>query len=343
MALGSDAGFYGNFGLGGGYGGQFQPWQIGQGQIGTSAYAPQVSDFLPSTLGGFAQQYIPELAGAKGLSQRFGADLSQQFRDFRFGGDVTQQGITQFANQLGQSEIGQRLVQEQEFAQDDPFLRGQQGARGLSEVVQELLGTEGSQLANIYGGSGFEADAVTRDIRNFIGGQESGLSHLSAHSMSGSITTSGSDFHTGGTRQSVLGSLFEGQGLIGLGGGRSFNPYSQDIPGYDFQAGLGGAIQGNDLLTLSGGVLASQNANITQGVSDAFSRARATGAEFDFGGEGGHRVIGGIADLGLGEGQYVQQGGDIMNTINRWFGGRFNTHQGRSFGTQLGMNIQGGA
>jgi len=356
MPLGSDAGFYGSFGLGGGYGGQFQPWQIGQGAIGNSAYSPQASDFLPSTLGGFAQQYIPELSGMQGLTGRFGGDTQQQFQDFRFGGNVTQKGIYSFRDQLLQNERTQGLLREQELSGQDAFLRNQEGARGLSDVVGELLGQEGSQLGNIYGGSGFGQEAVVGDIERFIGGQGSALGTLSAHSISGDETT-GEGFHTQGSRSNVLSSLFRDQGLVGLGGGRAFNPFSSDIPDYGFQAGASGAIQGNDLLTVSGGLLSLTDANITGDIAGAFKRAQETGADFGFGGGGAGHLTQAIGGLQLGEGEEISQYATneaghqaardtgyrhLGQWVDRWYGGRAGSDFQRSFQGLFNANLTGG-
>lgn len=344
MALGSDASFYGSFGLGGGYGGLFQPWQVGGG--GYSSYQPAVTDLLPSTIGGFARQYVPELAGVGGLTGRFGADLQEQFKNFRFGGDITQQGITDFQNQLLQDPRTQQLIQEQELGGQGAFLRDQEGARSLSDVITELLGQEGSQLSNIYGGSGFGQEQVLADVQRFIGGEGSALGQLAAHSISGDRTTAEAGFHTAGTRQSVLSSLFRGQGLVGLGDGRAFNPFSQDIPDYGFQAGASGALQGQDLLTVSGGLLSLTDANITGDIASAFRRAQETGASFGVGGGGGGylwQAIGGL-DLAPGEeiGQFATtQAGhqaardtgyrQLGQWIDRWYGGQAGSDFQRSF------------
>jgi hypothetical protein len=293
------------------------------------------------------REYIPELGGMGGLSARFGTDLQDQFKQFRFGDDALQPGAASgFANELLQTQQIQDLLQRQELAGEGSYLGRQSGVegRGLSDVVEELLGQSGSQLSGLYGQTGFDTGQISEDIRRFASGEESGLGHLSAHSLSGDIRTADLDFHTQGSREAVLQSIL-GDQLVDIGG-RTFNPFSQDILGdsYNFGLGGGGGIGGSDLLSLSAGILGTQQSDITSGVQQGLRRAYETGASSGFGGETGYRVGHALAGIGgqqLGEGQFVSQSNpQIGNLIATWFGGRMGGGHGRGFAQNFASSIQ---
>jgi hypothetical protein len=340
MALGSDFDFYGGFGLGGGFGspGLYQPWQSASQSpyVGFSGFAPDPTQYLPSTLSGYASQFMPELGGISGLGRRLGGDLAQAYQTFR-GSDAARApgGAGGFTEQLLADPNVQRLLEQQEFAQEGAFIEdGLEGVRSLTDIVQEQFGTEGSRLSNIYGQAGIGAEEAEADLRRFLGGDTSAVGDVTSFEMFG-----GRGKHTRGSREAILAQLL-GDELVDVGGGRVFNPFSEEVFGDMYRTTTGtDQLQGTELLRLTGGLLSTQNLDITQGIQQAFGTALDTGADLAFGGKRGYRLTQAIAGQGapqLGEGQSIAQDQRLQNAIDTWFAGG----AGRGFGRGLPSFLQ---
>jgi hypothetical protein len=344
MAIGSDVDFFG-FGAGGGYGGGYlpsllQPWQrAGQGQgqspyVGYSSFVPQTS-VLPATARGFLEQYIPELGGIENLGGQISGEVQDLFKEFRFGGSARDPGAAQgFVDTLLQREDIQGLLRQTELQEEGAFLRGQnvQGARSLSDIVAAGLADPESQLENLYGTTGFKQEQITEDLRRFAAGEDSGIGNLSSKNLFGSRGQ-----HTEASRMAVLAQLVGGQGPVDIGGGQVFNPYSYDILSdeYRYGTGVGGDIEGHDVLTLGGGILSLQDADISGDVAQKLAAAQLQGGSqaHAFGGKRGYRLAQALenARFGLQEGQAFGQGGALSSVIDQWYRG----HAGSSFGRGL--------
>lgn len=342
MAIGSDVDFFG-FGAGGGYGGGYlqgllQPWMRGGGgqspYIGASSFVPETS-VVPATARGFLEQYIPELGYLENLGGQISPEIQSMFKEFRFGGDARKPGAAQeFADSLLAREDIQGLLRQTELQEEGAFLRSQnvQGATSLQDIVAAGLQDEESQLQNLYGTTGFKQAEIVEDLRRFASGEDSGIGNLASKRMFGSRGQG-----TEASRNAVLAQLLGGHGLVDIGGGQAFNPYSYDILSdeYQFGAGLGGDISGHDVLTLGGGILALQDADISGDVAQKLSAAQLQGGSHAhaFGGKRGYRFAQALenARYGLQEGQVFGQGGALSSVIDQWYRG----HAGSSFGRGL--------
>ena len=329
MALGSDLDFYGtsyNTGTSGYLSGLLQPWQQSTGSyLGASSYIPSAG-MLPATPGGFLESYIPELAGLSGLSQAISPEVKQMFSDWRFSADAYSAGSAQnFANTLLQREDVQGLLERARLQSQSAYVRDG-GGQALSGLVSQQFGTEGSLLQRLYSTTGFGEEQVLTDIQRFIAGQESGLGNVSSDIMFGRRGQ-----HTEGSRAALLAQLFGNDtGLIDVGGGRSFNPYSLDILADEYQFNPQ-QLSGHNVLTLGGGILSTQDAGITQQVAQALSQAEGAG----FGGKRGYRLqssLGRLTGL-LGEGEVMQQLDPNMRAvIDQWYQGQAGSGWGRGMG-----------
>lgn len=358
MAIGSDVDFFG-FGGGGGYGGGYlpsllQPW-MNQGQggqspyVGYSSFIPQTS-VIPATAQGFVEQYIPELGYLENLGGQLGSEVKDLFKEFRFGGNASAPGAAQsFADTLLQREDIQGLLERTQLQEEGAFLRSQnvQDATSLADVVTAGLEDPESQLQNLYGTTGFKQEQITEDIRRFASGESSGLGNLSSESMFGARGK-----HTDASRQAILAQLLGGQGgagLVDIGGGQAFNPYSYDILSeeYRFGGGLSGDISGHNVLTLGGGVLATQDADITADVAGALSGAQLGGDANarGFGGYRGYRLAQGLQNIQglLGEEDFAIQQGGLAGSIDQWYQGLVGKSDFRGLPDQFANVARGGA
>jgi hypothetical protein len=140
-------------------------------------------------------------------------------------------------------------------------------------------------------------------------------------------------------RQAVLAQLFGNQ-LVGVGGGRTFNPFSYEnlTDQYKFGAGMSGDLQGGDILRTLGGAMGEQNLGITRDIAGAFQRGLSTGGQ-GFGGERGYRMTQGIAGLSdiLQEGQTLSQNATpwLAQHIDTWRSGGYGGGAGRGLPEQL--------
>ena len=142
--------------------------------------------------------------------------------------------------------------------------------------------------------------------------------------------------------RSLIGSPFQllgdTGGLVDVGGGRSFNPYSMDVLSDAYRLDAGGGLSGHNILNLGGGILSTQDAGITRGVAEALSRAEGGG----FGGHRGYRLqsaLGGLAGV-LGEGETFQQADPNMRgAIDQWYQGL----AGGGWGHDMGQWFMGEA
>jgi hypothetical protein len=334
-------GFGGQVGLGGGAGSS--PY------LGASAFVPQSGSLLPASAGAFAQQFVPELAGNFNLPFQLGAGAQEAFTEFRRSPEARDPGAVQtFTEEFRDLPDVQGLIQRQQLEQADPFITGAQtGGRDLAQVVQELFETEGSQLANVFRPTGAGVGAVTEDIRRALTGGDSSLADLAGFSALGNAGQL-----TGLGNQATVAQLLQGAGpgLIGLGGGQAFNPFSGGLltDVNPFELGLGGEIQGTELLRLTGGLLSKQDIDITQGVADAFQRSVSTGADLGFGGGQGRRLTQTLANLAPaftsegGEAAFISQAQSptVRNLIDTWYGGGAGGGFGRGIHHDLGRAIQ---
>lgn len=312
----SDYNFYGGNPYSQGYGSYgYNPYQGGMtDQVPASqpamASLQQYGVQMPITARGFFDTYLPEVGGAnltKGLRQGYTDFLSSSSAG-------TLEGVQSYINSLRGNADVQQLARQQDLGYEAAVGARSDEAMDLGDWVTGQLGTKGSQLANLYGGSGFGAEAVTQDLTRFFGGEMSGIGDVADMSMFGKRGLS-----TDTSRQAVLAQLF-GDQQVNIGD-QSFNPFSMDIAKDEYKFGAGkSALQGTDLLRLTGGILSTQNQDITGGVAGAFKRALETGADLGFGGAGGVRMTEAIGQLtGLKENESIQQKGQLGNWIDSWF------------------------
>lgn len=342
MALGSDYGFYGGGGLSDLLWGGTSSFSSPYSYSGYSAYTPSFGSGMPSTIGGFLQSgYIPELAGNRNAAFQLGGDLQSLYSQFLSEGAADPSG---FAQGLTQREDVQALLRQQEFKGAEAFIDSDQG-RGLSEIVAELMGDEGSLLSNLYGTAGVGADVASSDIQRLLTGGDSAIGDLAGYEFfgnAGQLTTAG--------REAVAAQLLGGGGgLVSLGGGQAFNPFSGDLltDEYDFRSGVAGDISGTELLRLSGGLLSKHNLDVTKDIAGAFQTATETGADMGFGGPQGYRLTQNLAnyartgafDPTQGE-AYISGQGGFGSLIDQWYGGQTNADWGRGLGWSLGGMIQ---
>lgn len=327
MAYGSDIDFYGNYSSTGGISGYLsnllQPWQQSSGYLGTSSYVPSAST-LPATATGFLQSYIPELSGLQGLNQQISPEVQDLFKEFRFGGQAFAPGAAQeFANTLLQREDVQELLQRSQYQGEAAYLTGG-GGTSLQQIISQQFDTEGSMLQKLYGSTGFGKGQILTDVQRFIAGQESGLGNVSSDIMFGARGQ-----HTEGSRTAVLAQLFgSDSGLINLGGGRSFNPYSMDVMSDIYRLDVSGGLTGHNVLNLGGGILSTQDAGITKAVAEALSQAEGAG----FGGRRGYRFQSALGELAgvLDEGEEFQQlDPNMRSVIDQWYQGLAGSGWGR--------------
>lgn len=323
----TDLNFYGGLGGFGGNPGVFQPWQMGGGQqspyLGFSSFAPQ-QGAVPATLSGFLQQNIPELSDVRGLSGLLGQDLRQSFSEFRGSERALQQGgSAQFTQELLGREDVQGLLRRSELGGEGAFVQAGEGAQGLSQLVSGQLGTEGSALRNIYGG-GIGAEAITEDLRRLLTGGQSAIG-----AESSTLEFGGRGQHTDASRQALAAQLLGGGGgggPIDIGGGQAFNPFSQDILSdvYNFDLGQQEA-SATSRLRLAGGILSTQNRDITSGMAQTIQQAAQGGADLGFGGSYGYQMtsaLGNLADPLSRTGGVVRQAGGaggLGSLIDEWY------------------------
>lgn len=344
MALGSDYGFYGG-GMGdmlwGGASG-FSPFQS---YAGYSAYTPTLGTGLPTTAAGFLGSYVPELMGLRNLGFQLGGDIQDVYSDWRAGGAGDP---TAFAEELTQREDVQGLLQRQQMAEGTPFIRTEEG-RGLADIVTELMEREGSLLSNVYGAAGVGADVAAEDIRRLLGGGASSIADLAAQEFyggQGDLTQAG--------REAVAAQLLGGAGsLVGLGGGRAFNPLSGDLltDEYALSTGAGGALVGDELMRMAGGLMSTQDLDLTGGLLGALGRAKETGSALTFGGSHGYRLPQSLlnyAQAGLLDTSDPTQSlisganPEFQKYVDQWYSGNTWGGWGRGVGHDIGRWINSG-
>jgi hypothetical protein len=339
----TDLSFYGNYLSGLASPGLYQSWQTVSpttSYLGASAYQPDLLSLLPATASGFLKSYVPELASAQGLAGSIPQALQEQYQSFLTGGSAYESGAAQnLALQFVQDPVIQKLIQQQELRGESALMSGTEmgNVLSLTEAIQQQMGTSGSRLANIYGGLGLETGQIETDIRNMLSGQWSGLGDVFER-----LTLGGRGMASTGSRQSLLAQLFGNQ-MLQLGEGQVFNPFSVEIEPNLYQTQLGRqALQGEELLGLTSGLLSTQNLDITAPLATALQRATQTGAPVSqFGGPAGYRVTSGIADIAdllqQSGGRISQTGGvgALGDLIDLWFKAGLGKSQGRGLYEEL--------
>lgn len=342
----TDLDFYGQWGAGlfGGGVGTWQPWQArgASPYVGYSSYAPVSS--MPATAAGFLRQQVPELAGLGNLSGLLGGDIGGLYSEF-MGGEGAYDPTAQrsFAQGLlGRQDI-QDLIRRSELETEAPIVQGTTGAESLEDVVNRLLGQEGSAVQKLY--SSFGAGAAAQDIRNLLTGQQSAIGGLESTRQFGGVAGMEEGRQLADPMRYALASqLLSGAGPVDIGGGRAFNPYSAGI--LSDEIGLGSLdLTGHNMLEFGTGMLATQNLDLTQQIGQYFAQARDIGGPIygagGYGGMGGYLLTAHLADLGknLQEGQTVSQQGQLSQWIDQLYAGR--AGRNFAFGIQNYMPVSG--
>lgn len=329
--LGSNLGLssFGTYGLGGG---------SYLGQLGYSSYVPSFGASAPAGLKGFLETAFPELD----LSGRTSGSFSQELRDLYSQFRQDPSDYAGFTSGLVNREEIQKLLARSELQGAETFLDAGEGAMDLQSAVATLLGQEGSQLANLYGGTGVGAEQVAEDIRRLLGGQQSAIGGLLGTEFFGQQGKT-----TEQSRLAVAAQLLGGAGgPISLGSGQAFNPFSDYLLTDEYQLGAGraGALQGQGLLALTGGLLSTQDLDITQAIQSGLRTAVDTGAARTYGGSRGYRLheaLAGMHGVGaLGEGQVIAQNdANFRQWIDQWYAGQAGGGWGRNLPSWISGHI----
>ncbi|MFA4972375.1 MAG: hypothetical protein WC683_07160 [bacterium] len=273
---------------------------------GSSNYLSSFGFQLPTSLGGFIGAYLPDVA-----SQGFrpSSAMRQGYSDF-LGSDAagTTEGIQAYLKQLQTSPEIQDMGKRSEFSGYGTYLEGdEEGALSLSDFVAKAMGESGSAMAKAYGSLGVGADVATTDLEALLSGGTSAIGKAAGAT-------------TDAAREAIFAQLV-GNNLIDLGD-QTFNPFSSDILSDMYSLDLGNkGLSGQALASLAGGLLSTQNLDITGQLAGAFGRARETGADLGYKGKGLGNALADIAGGLTSRGQTVGQGGDLAMLIDQMFGG----------------------
>jgi len=273
--------------------------------LGTSAYAPNASSLYPLSARNFLSQYLPELGGY--VPQGFSSAYSQ-FRQNP--GDVGA-----FLSPYTQQADVQQAVQREELRGLGQMVQGGEGTVSLQDYVGQQFGQEGSLIQQLY--APFGQQAASQDILNLLQGGTSALGNLVSKRFFDNREV------TQAQRYALGAQLLGGAGgLVDVGGGQGFNPFSYLNLTDEYQIGSP-SVTGTERLEFGGGLLSTQDLDITQQIGQYFQGALQQGADLNFGGRGGYILTSGLADRAdLGAGQAVSQSASPLGRwIDQWYSG----------------------